>query len=315
MALAGVDTWSVCWQLDNDSTAEHMAAIATGRTGRFNLLPDLVEGHRVIYDRTNRLVMAEGHPVPGCLAPFTSEVLVEVQEALADGIEDYGIRIPRQPCRFDRQGSVGCAGMRRLDFTVDLERPADVGRAILSGVAAVEPAGLLRSTVHRDPRHRIATVTWEGSKGKVARAYDKGLESGSHAPGRRVRLEAQCRFPRGTRIHTDEVVSDTAAFFFRERFKRLWAAKKGLTVTNTRHALDILQEAVNDGEITPATSLKILGYLVAEQQGVELGSRSSRYRQKAAARELGLVLVDGANEPVTIDLAVELLEARDATFV
>jgi hypothetical protein len=225
-------------------------------------------------------------------------------------MSDRGVPMPRQPQRFDRQGAVGCAGIRRLDLTVDLERPADHGRAILSGIAALEPRLPLKSVIHRGPRG-IETVTWQGSSGKVARTYDKGIESGSHRPGERVRLEDQRRFGRGVRMQSAEVEAGYARALFERRFSMIWAAKKGLTVTTLGPAIAKVQEAVHAGDMTPASALKVIGYLVTEQRGVEVGSRSSRYRHRQAARELGLVLADGAVEEVEIDLAEQTAEISE----
>lgn len=315
MATAGIDTWSTCWYLRNDEReADRMDAVATARAGRYAMVPDLVADHRVLWDRTNRLVMAEGHPVADSLAPASAEVLVDAQEAIADGLADLGVPVPRKPQPFDRQGSPGAGGVRRMDFACDIERDADVGRAILTGVAALEAPGQLRSTVHRAPDHMIATVTWEGGRGKMARTYDKGRESGSHAPGERVRLEDQRRYERGHRPLADEVEPAYAAAMFNWRFKGIWAATKGLTVTTLGPAIEKVQQAVEDGEMTPAGALKVIGFLVTEQRGVEVGSRSSRYRHRAAARELGLVLADGVTGEIEIDLAAETAEAREVSW-
>ena len=314
MVAAGIDTWSVCWYLDNDATTDHMAVIASRRSGRYSLVPDQVAGHRVVYDRGNRLVWAEGHPVDGQLAPVDAGFLVQVQEAVADGIGDLGVAVPRRRYRGGGERSPGPAGIRRLDLTADLQRTSTIGRAILTGVAALEAPGQLRSTVHRAPDHAIATVTWEGASGKMARTYDKGLESGSHAPGERVRLEDQRRFSASTRVPTEGIHPDYARVLFNRRFSPIWAPKKGLIVTTLGPAADRVQAAVDAGEITPASGYKIIGYLVAEQRGIQLGARMTRYRHRRAARELGLVLADGVVEDLEVDLADETAEAAEVDW-
>lgn len=293
-----------------------MASIATSRAGRYQLVATPIAGHRVLYDPPNRLVMAEGHPLPdGQLAPADAALLVDVQEAIADGLADHGVAVDRRPTRFDHQGSPGNGGIRRLDLACDLEREADIGRAVLSGIASLEAPGQLRSTIHRAHDHAIETVTWEGVRGKMARVYDKGAESGSHRPGERVRLEDQRRFERGHRPQADEVEGAYARSLFDRRFTRIWASTKGLTVTTLGPAIEKVQEAVRAGELTPASGLKILGHLVTEQRGVSVGgSRATRYRHKQQARELGLVLVDGASAEVEVDLAAETAEAREASW-
>lgn len=315
MVSAGIDTWSVCWYLKNDATADHMAAIATARAGRFDLVPEPVAEHRVLFDRTNRLLWAEGHPAEDRLAPVDAGYLVGVQEAIADGIGDLGVAVPRRRYRGATERSSGPAGIRRLDLTVDLQRTSTIGRAILTGVAALEAPGQLRSTIHRAPDHAIATVTWEGASGKMARTYDKGLESGSHAPGERVRLEDQRRFQAHTRIATETIDPGYAAMLFNRRFGPVWGARKGLIVTTIGPAIERVQAAVDAGEMTPAAGYKVIGFLVTEQRGVDVGaSRASRYRHKRAARELGLVLADGVLEEIEVDLAEEVAEAAEVDW-
>lgn len=313
---AGIDTWSVGWYIKPESVAEkQLLDLARAKVRRYNMLPEPVARHRVLFDRFNSLIMAEGHPDPDGLCPVAPDRLTEVQEAIADGLQEQGIEVPRRESPFDRARSVGFAGIRRLDLAVDAEKAGSVGRALLNGVAAVEPPGALRSTVHRSPVGRsVETVTWEGSAGKVSRVYDKGVESGSHPAGERVRFEDQRRFQSGIRPMPREVQPELAAMLFQRRYDRLKTATRGLIVTTMGKAVERVQTLVEAGEMTPATGLKTIGYLVAEREGVELGSRTSRWRHRQKAREVGLVLADGVLEEVEIDLAAEVDDVLEAEW-
>jgi hypothetical protein len=168
--------------------------------------------------------------------------------------------------------------------------------------------------VHRSQVGRsIETVTWEGVKGKVARAYDKGVEAATHAPGERIRLEDQRRLPRGARVGAEQFSPGFARSMFQRRFDPLQKATKGVTVTTAAGAVRKVAEAVDAGEITPASGLKVIGYLLADREGVHLGSRMTRYRHRKCANELGLVLADGVLDEVEVplhDLVDEVMEAE-----
>jgi hypothetical protein len=315
MRVAGIDTWSVGWYLENSDRAEAaIRAIATNRAGRFDLVPDDVVGHRVLYDRGNRFLFAEGHPDPEGLCAVDAGLLHDRQEAIARELADRGAVIDRRPRRFEHQGSAGAGGVRRLDLTIDVRRPTGTGLAILRGVAAIEPPRRLRSVVHRSPvGHRIETVTWEGTKGKMARIYDKGVESGTDPAGARVRLEDQRRFGRGSRFLAEELDPRLAAAMFQNRFSPLGRATKGMTVTTLSRAVEKVAAAVRDGEMSRAQGQKLLGFLVSEREGADLGGdRTTAWRDRRRAREVGLVLADGEIDEVEIDVAEELGAALES---
>lgn len=316
-AVGGIDTWSVGWYLADDSAADRAAvALCSARAGRFDLAPEEVAGHRVLYDRTNRFLMAEGHPQPEALCPIDAATLTECHEAIAAELQDRDLVVDRRPARFDRQGSPGFAGVRRLDVAVDAERGSITGRAMLNAVAAVEPPGRLRSTVHRARALRaIETVTWEGARGKVSRVYDKGVESGTLAAGERIRFEDQRRFAVGSRPMPEELAAGYAAHLFRERFRPLCKATKGLIVTNQARLAERISELVEEGALTPAEAAKLTGLVVLQHHGVEVGSRTTRWRNRVAVGRLGLVLADGVVEEDEIDLGAEFEQVVGAAFV
>lgn len=303
---AGIDTWSVGWYLRPDSDAEQAVnALATRRVKRFDGLPDQVEGHTVLYDPTYRFLVAEGHPVADELAPVDPQLLASVQEGIADGLEALGIGVPREPAPFDRPGSPGAAGVRRLDLAVDVEGDRGEGTALLSGVAAIEPPGRLRSVVHRSQSgNRVETVSWQGGRGKVGRVYDKGVEQSTHAPGERVRFEDQRRYPSGARPLVEDLSAGYARGMFRQRFGALQMATKGVVVTSQARAIEVVQELVDEGTLSASEAVRVIGYLVIEQSGADVNlSRTTAWRHRKLAREAGVVLTScDLEQELEIDL-------------
>jgi hypothetical protein len=312
---AGIDTWSVGWYLRSDSEAEKaIDTLATGRAKRFSVLPEAVLDHKVLWDRSHRFLVAEGHPDPDGLAPVDADGLLAVQEALADGLRDRGVEVPRSPAPFDRTGSPGAAGVRRLDLAVDVQGDRDHGRALLSGVAAVEPPGRLRSVVHRAQTGRqVETISWQGARGKVGRVYDKGVEQLTHHPGERVRFEDQRRYPAGARPLVEDLSAGYAGAMFRQRFGVLVKATKGVVVASQQRCIEALEDLVQEGELTPAQACKILGFQMGEQAGVDFGiDRSTKWRYRQMVREAGVVLTQSAlEEEIEIDLGARLEQVLD----
>lgn len=326
MAVAGVDTWSLCWYLRPESSAARAAeALATVPSSRFRLFADEVDGYRVLYSAGARLLAVEGHPGGSeRLAPLTE--LPAAAERIASALRDHGVSVP--PYDFRPSGSVhrtprgrgdsGFGGVRRLDLTVDIEQHRSVGVPILNCVAAVEPERLLRSRVDRAKRGRaIETVSWVGGAGMVARIYDKGIEQGrgDRRRGELIRFEDQRRFAKGHRPSVEAVVEGYGELLFRNRFRVLRHATKGVTVTDLDGVVSRIEELVETGELTPAEAKKLVGAMVFDAAGVELGSRTTRWRQRDQLRRRGLMIADGLLEPgEEIDLSDALDEVVEIDF-
>ncbi len=267
------------------------------------------------------MLFAEGHPEPdGLCSPSDLPAVFEQLEAqLCDrGVLPPSHRLaPVQNGRGDLLpviGGSGFAGIGRWDATLDVERSSAVGLAILRGVAAVEPPGHYQVQTHRaKAARRLQTVTWFGVRGKVARIYDKGIESGSHrVPGERLRFEDQRRWHKRDRWTLKNVASEAPAIMFRHRFEPLRQATKGLVVVTHGEAMKRLKGEVEAGRMQPGMAHKVLAHLMFEREGYQIGSRTTRYRHRVKAREAGLVLADGELEDVEIDLEAELGELFDS---
>lgn len=317
-ALAGVDTWSVCWYLRAGSApAKAMQHLATVPAPRSRLVEEEVSGHRVGWFPGSGLLYAEGSPAQEELARV--EDLPDHFERLTDELADRGILPPAHRVApmvnaagdtLPVIGGTGFAGVRRLDMTVDVHRDPPIGAAMLRGVAAVEPPGQLRSNVYRAKRGRsIETVTLEGVSGKVARVYDKGVETGTLRPGERVRFEDQRRFKKGARPTVESIAEGYGKMLFRQRFEFLRQATKGLKVTSGAGVAQKIQELVDDGELTPSEAAKLSGLLFLEAHGVEMGSRTTRWRNRKAVARAGLLIGDEVVDETVIDLGQEVEEA------
>ena len=353
VAAAGVDTWSVAWYLREGSSAVGaMEHLATDRAARARLLPESVAGHRVGWFPGSRMVFAEGRP-GGDLGLSDPGDLPGVLKVLRDSIRDRGVALPEYdyrpaygpgsqrpddavfrdrkgrpvplaprvrsaPPKFRRSlGDTGFAGVRRLDSTVDLHfEGSGEGLAVLSGVAAVPMARIAKKVQREVGGRRVETVWLLGSSGRavLGRWYDKGLESGSHARGVRIRPEDQRRFAKGARVPVD-VVADTSYVLdsFVRRFEPLWQASKGVLVGALNDLAERVVELVEDGDMTPGEAKGALAHLVLDAGGQDrLQSRRTWYRDRSVCRKHGLVLADADSDRVSVDLGEVMEEAFDA---
>jgi hypothetical protein len=190
----------------------------------------------------------------------------------------------------DGRGYCTDAEIGRLDLAHEFEFEDQAqGLAFLSALAALHPAkrktdvwsagdGTVQTVYYRTPR---AGVVRE-------RAYDKGVESGSHAAGLRVRFEAQRRFPKRLAPQA------------RSRFSPRWCSEQyaGSTGSYTRtetvavgraHAEQQLLGAVNRGELGMARAERMLGTLaVLASYGRSVYADSSGRRRLAELRRYGV---------------------------
>lgn len=304
---AGIDTWSPCWYVGEDSPAHRaMEALATQPVARGRLIPDEIAGHRVGWFPSSRLVYAEGHPGEGGLGH--PDALMDRLSALSTAIRDVGVPLPEG--RFcdewvTGQRRPGLAGVRRLDATVDVgcDSP-EIGLALLAGVAAVSP----NARLDRDVRYNgaaIGTVSWMGKRGKVARVYDWGLAHNEAVRGTVIRLEAQYRWAHGFRRDPAELSADYVRDKWQARFAPLWKATNGIKVVGRMALVDEVRDAIEAGEITAAQGEQILAFqlLTARSGGRAPGYHErTRRRREALVRSTGLVVGDGLLDETEIDL-------------
>jgi hypothetical protein len=294
-----------------------MEALATQPTARGKLIPDAVDGHRVGWFPASNLLYAEGHPAEEGLAP--AEALVPRLRALEGAIRDLGVPVEsqgfRDPWDWERmrptgERSPGCAGVRRLDVTVDLVADADHGAAVMAGIAALTPARH-DVVVRRGRRGRIETVAWMGARGLLARCYDKGVESGMAPPGERNRLEAQYRWGAQSRRDPAELSPSYVRDKFVSRFVPLWRASKGVKVMGAVGFVNELREAVKRDELTVAQAEQVLAFQLLGSVDQSAYNERTRRRRAALVRETGYVLANGVMEEVEINLQDVLEEVME----
>jgi hypothetical protein len=304
---AGVDTWSPCWYLREGSAAERaIESLANVRAKRGRVMSESIQGHRIGWFASERMLYAEGHPGGenlGC-----PDDLPQVLEELAGGIVDYGIPLPDgltlDPWLVDERRP-GFAGVRRVDATCDLA--FDVGgegMAVLAGVAAMDLPRVQRAIRYQPGGTAVETVAYHGHGGRkmLARWYDKSVESGCGPRGTLVRPEDQRRYELMSRRSAEELTSSYVRGSFQRRFVPLWQATRGVIVGGPTVLARELVEAVEGGEITYAQAERMAGYLTLDRAGQPRMPARTRRRRRGEARKLGLVLADGVLEEVEVDL-------------
>lgn len=290
---AGIDTWRGLRRLDSDAELRKACEMCPG-----GVHPVSVARHRVGVIPGHRILWWEGHPVvDGLGAP---DALRSCERTLLDELANAGF-----PTGTD-------LGLSRLDQTVTLEfADPRAGQAFLAGLSVVDIPRLKPGTEGRP----IETVHWRAAWGKsrriLARAYDKGIESGTAERGRFVRLENQTRYAKETRMsadtHSDQPL--IASTTFHRRFAPVAESLEGLTAATLLALRDRLIELADDGRITWLQAERLAGFLTMKSMGIELHPRTQR-RRRRELREHGLVLVDPLEDPIDVDLG----EALDAAL-
>ena len=193
--------------------------------------------------------------------------------------------------------------VRRIDLASELRfGAAPDGLAFLRSVAALAPARMITDTYRAVDGSVMTVYARTPGRGVVtARIYDKGRESGSDPPGRRVRIESQIRPVKSQRQSPDVV----ASLDLSERFGRTmkpYLSENELVVAGPDGAVaDLAAKAIN-GEMTHARAERLIGSVALLKYGgravydsVETGrkvnDRRSSRRLKAL-RDAGVVLSD-----------------------
>lgn len=188
----------------------------------------------------------------------------------------------------------GAGEVRRYDLTTERAfTDGAEGLAFLRAMSLMVPGGYKRKNfVAADGRVETTYVVTAKRGRALARAYDKGVESGSHAPGERVRLEAQNRPTKADRM-TAEVLatSDLRRSFGRTVTPFLGAEE--ITVTDPTGLVDVLATKAATGELSMARAERLIGaQLLLQRFGRAIyGDDDKSSRRLRALREAG-VLVD-----------------------
>lgn len=205
---------------------------------------------------------------------------------------------------------------RRFDLTAELsfDRGPD-GLAFLRTVAGMCPPrrktavwrgqdGQPQSVYFRQPRSGVVTE----------RVYDKGVESGSHAPGERIRLEAQRRPVKRQRVRPGHLATmDMSAEFGRSLMPYLGA--ENVTAAGADGATAHLAGMAAREEISIAKAERMIGTIAL----LRLGGRAiypcerQQRRRLADLREAGIALDEELPATAVVPVG-ELLRSAVESF-
>jgi len=244
------------------------------------------------------MLWIEGHPAVEGLAHPT---------ALPDAARDVLGAVAEAGFPLGRDGGVG-----RADGTVTLGfEDRKKGIAVLQGVAALDFPRSIPVVYGRPPQ--TVYIAGERSAKRLARCYDKGLESLSAPPGALVRFENQVRYTKDTRRAVEEVDLAHVRHRYRARFEPLAKSAAGVTVASLPVLAARVADQVERGLMRYQEAERALGFLALHSAGPARGlpGRTMR-RRRAELRDHGLVLADDFFEPVEVNLGDTFEAALEA---
>jgi hypothetical protein len=192
-----------------------------------------------------------------------------------------------------RDGAGMDGELRRYDLAAELRfESAPDGIAFMRTIATLTPPGKKRDVIGNEIPE---TVYFRTLKRMVVteRVYDKGRESGSDAPGKRIRVEAQRR-PSKSKRRRSAVVGgmDLAADFGRTLLPYVGTEK--LIAAGTEGATEhLVRQAVN-GEVSMAKAERMIGTLALLKHYGRAVYPDARQQQRRLQqlRQAGIVLAD-----------------------
>jgi hypothetical protein len=203
---------------------------------------------------------------------------------------------------------VPSAGLRRIDVAADLwiDSPAE-GLALLECVGA---ASLSRGKLvaYRAERCVESVLIKSPAGHTLARIYDKGAESSASARGHWLRLEAQWRLPRHSRIDPIDLDAALLRDRFRRRFQPLWQAAGGFRLGGLAAVGERIEAALASGQLLPSRARSVAGYLVLAAAGIPQGAKRTTYELERECRQLGLSLSLLEGDERYVDVAAVLDE-------
>lgn len=188
----------------------------------------------------------------------------------------------------------GRAGASRFDLTAELELSDKGGQAVLKALRGLAlPGYVTRSATEAGGVVREVGIHTARAFRKVARGYDKGVESGSHPAGERFRFEAQNRAKTALRRTPAELAGSDLRHEFGRMLSPFLKAER-LVVAGTGGAVEELARQVAAGELTEARAERLAGSLAfmgRYGRGFYADDRKGR-RRLQALREVGVSLSD-----------------------
>ncbi len=182
---------------------------------------------------------------------------------------------------------------RRYDLAGELNfERGDDGLAFLRTMGAMCPSRM-RLTQERGVDGQVQTVYVRTPRAGVIqqRFYDKGVESGSHPAGQRVRIESQLRPVKAKRLSPGAVGRSDLRSDFIRRMEPYVTQNEGLVAAGSTAAADELLGRVARDELSMAKAERMLGSLVVlERHGRGIYSTQQGQRRLRALRTSGVAL-------------------------
>ncbi len=213
---------------------------------------------------------------------------------------------------------VGTPAIRRLDLAGELRFKSGAdGLSFMRTLASLDVPGLKRDVWMRGTR--VETVYYRTLQAGAVRlrAYDKGVEAKTDAPGVRIRLERQVRYAKRQQQTPATVAGSDLAKLYKGRLAAWTNATGDIVATNLTGAQNAVLSRLSNGAITERRAERLLGTLVLlERFGDGWWDKPhTRQRRVRELRDLGVALdLERLEaEPVPVGELIKRLSASFAT--
>jgi hypothetical protein len=300
----GIDTVRFRWRTDNvaylkfqqrpEGTIEGYRGERFEQTplGRIGVYPD---GLVYMEGRAQAILLTDKDDHTLC----QPDNLISAERVARSLVQDAGVPLGNEGAQL---GRVDLASELRFSDGYD-------GSAFLHSLASLD-APWCKSRVDGRKGDSIETVSFHNTRGKsiLLRAYDKGVESGTHLPGHRIRVERQRRFRKEREPNVAMfVAADLRKMYVGREFESLAHLSRTSYVCNVPDALRLLLES----DLPDATVERLAGFLVV---GRHLDyNRVSLWRRSAELRSLGIAVDPAAIEMVEVPVG-RYLEALSSAW-
>lgn len=296
MTASGLDTCSIAFRVESQEWSDLLLSKPHQQTGRGGAIfqqpgPGGTKlgafGRGVFWIEGRADAVITGTSASWSLRPVGDLLDVEriarqaFDELAGEPAEWYGLRPEAEVRRFDLahefafdDGRDGLAFMRTVAGMAPPRRKVDVWKG---------PDGQPQTVYGRMMRSGVVDF----------RLYDKGVESGSHAPGERLRYEAQRR-PTRARRHRPEALAtlDLRAEFGRSISPYLEGGR--VIAAGTKATVEKLAQQAAAGEISIAKAERLVGTVefLREYGRAVYGDERKARRRLQGLRDAGVVLED-----------------------
>jgi hypothetical protein len=288
VAACGIDTVSYAWKCHDErlwallrepydlegilecydpTTGEYFPASRVARKDGLVLIHDSIGGGKVGYNPGLRMIFIEGRlaalsalsdRASGLAAPWQLETTSRLSTlALSRFLGESGLLVEK--CR-----------LRRLDLAAELRFTGGDGGA--RGLRFLQALSALELPRQKSDSYRIngrvETVYYRTPvRGRVKlRVYDKGVESGSHPPGERIRVEHQHRWVGAKRPDPASVAASDLGRLWQGPL-RVWEGCDEVVVADLNAIARVILQRVAARELTACAAERLMGTLWLRGRG------------------------------------------------